>query len=208
MRRTVVVALVAASGCGTRSTPPPPSPPPSDEQLRGVLERAAPALTACDAAQRTAIPQLATEVELRFFIAPTGSVADVGASTSDVSGPVRELATCARHVIAALHFPPPRGGGGVAATYPIAFHPPRSATLAADRRAAADDVEHVLAANVPAITGCLARANERFLVSLDPIEGAHAKLDDSPGASCIDRALATATHLSTALGISCELAPS
>lgn len=72
----------------------------------------------CYEKQLLAHPDLGGELQVKFFISPTGAVQSASGTGFD-----REVSTCVASVIQTIEFPSPGGGGGVEVNYPFNFHP-------------------------------------------------------------------------------------
>ncbi len=72
----------------------------------------------CYEKQLLAHPDLGGELQVKFFISPTGAVQSASGTGVD-----REVSTCVAGVIQTIEFPSPGGGGGVEVNYPFTFHP-------------------------------------------------------------------------------------
>jgi len=72
----------------------------------------------CYEKQLLAHPDLGGELQVKFFISPTGAVQSASGTGFD-----REVSSCVAGVIQTIEFPSPGGGGGVEVNYPFNFHP-------------------------------------------------------------------------------------
>jgi hypothetical protein len=169
--------------------------------VQAALEAAATQIARCDADQRARTPQLAGTLETRFFINPAGTVGST--TTGVVAGPALEMqsvATCVDQVIAKLQFPSPRGGGGVLATYPIAFHPPRPRTFATEGREVADAVQRALATRLDSVSDCLEQARAEVAVAPSGLGSVVFDAGDRPKCDLSDLAVAYKPTEHTAVG--------
>jgi hypothetical protein len=72
----------------------------------------------CYEKQLLAHPDLGGELQVKFFISPTGAVQSASGAGFD-----HEVSSCVARVIQTIEFPSTGGGGGVEVNYPFTFHP-------------------------------------------------------------------------------------
>jgi hypothetical protein len=85
--------------------------------IRRYIRRSIDKIAYCYNRQLLAHPGIEGEVQVQFFISPTG-----GVERSSGTGFDREVAGCVADVIQAIAFPRPGDGLGVQVNYPFAFH--------------------------------------------------------------------------------------
>ena len=85
--------------------------------VRRYIRRSIDKIAYCYNRQLLAHPGIEGEVQIRFFIAPTGAV-----ERSSGTGFDPEVAGCIASVIQSVAFPRPGDGIGVEVNYPFQFH--------------------------------------------------------------------------------------